>query len=176
MLSKSFVLFMFSVVFLNAGTIVGQIYQIRDGDTMDFQTEQGILTCRVLGIDTPEKYESNKLIKEANKFGIDASMIVNAGELATSYAYEYFSSNLVYALDIDGQDRYGRNLCIISDERGSYNENIVADGYSVVYKNGKYIKDRALRHKLQVAQGNAVKANSGLWADFKILMKKMANN
>lgn len=173
---RKFCICSLSVLALNAEVILGSVYQVKDGDTIDFTTERGTIICRVLGIDTPEKFESNKLQKEASKFGIDPNLITNAGELASQYAYAYFSQNATYELNINETDKYGRELCIISDFRGVYNENIVADGYSVVYKNGKYIKDKAFRHKLQVAQGNAVRANNGLWADFKILMKKMAND
>jgi len=44
------------------------------------------------------------------------------------------------------------------------NEAIIKEGYAVVYKGGKYIKDEAFKRRLLQAQNEAKNKNRGLWS------------
>ncbi len=68
-----------------------------------------------------------------------------------------------YKVDVLEKDKYGRELCIVHDGDKSYNENIIADCYAVVYQGGKYIKDDTFKRKLLQAQKEAKSNNRGLW-------------
>ena len=176
-MKKVLLSFIFLISCANATEkIEAKIEFVKDGDTMDFVANGTKFTCRVLGIDSPEKYDSNKLKQEARKFNIPVSKITNAGKRATSYAKNYFSQNNNYIVSFYGKDKYDRNLCVISDDRGYYNLNVIAGGFAVVFKKGKYIKDGQLKKSLKEAQNDASFKKIGLWLDFNDVMEAMAND
>lgn len=142
------------------------LQKISDGDTFTFKSQQhNEFKCRVYGIDTPEKFHTAKMDKDANKVGITPDTMKKAGEASTKYAQEHLKVGKSYKVDVLEKDKYGRELCIVHDGDKSYNENIIADGYAVVYKGGKYIKDEQLKRKLLQAQKEARSKNRGLWDD-----------
>ena len=151
--------------------------KISDGDTMTFHNNKGEIKCRIYGIDTPEKFKTAKFKKDMEVTGMSEKELKSAGEAATNYAKQRLHINSGYKLEIYDTDKYGRSLCVVYLNSGqSFNEKIVEDGYAVVYKRGKYTKDKELRHTLNQAQGRAVKSEAGLWRNYKILMKSMAEN
>ena len=151
--------------------------KISDGDTMTFHNNKGEIKCRIYGIDTPEKFKTAKFKKDMEFTGMSEKELKSAGEAATDYAKQRLHINSGYKLEIYDTDKYGRSLCVVYLNSGqSFNEKIVEDGYAVVYKRGKYTKDKELRHTLNQAQGRAVKSEAGLWRNYKILMKSMAEN
>lgn len=140
------------------------LQKISDGDTFTFKSQQhNEFKCRVYGIDTPEKFHTAKMDKDANKIGITPETMKKAGEASTEYAQQHLKVGKSYKVDVFEKDKYGRELCIVYDGDQSYNEAIVADGYAVVYKSGKYIKDEQFKRRLLQAQKEAKSKNSGLW-------------
>lgn len=138
--------------------------KISDGDTFTFKSQQHKeFKCRVFGIDTPEKFHTDKMDKDASKVGITAETMKKAGEASTQYAQQTLKVGKSYKVDVLEKDKYGRELCIVYDGENSYNEAIIKDGYAVVYKGGKYIKDDSLKRKLLQAQKEAKSNNRGLW-------------
>ena len=134
------------------------------GDTFTFKSQQhSEFKCRVFGIDTPEKFHTDKMDKDASKVGITAETMKKAGEASTQYAQQTLKVGKSYKVDVLEKDKYGRELCIVYDGENSYNEAIIKDGYAVVYKGGKYIKDDSLKRKLLQAQKEAKSNNRGLW-------------
>ena len=100
-----------------------------------------------------------------------------AGQAATNYAKNKLFTGQKYKINVYDKDKYNRNICIVFLQNGdNFNEKIVKDGYAVVYKHGKYTKDKQFRHQLNVAQGAAVKAEAGLWGTHKDIMRNMAND
>ncbi len=125
------------------------LQKISDGDTFTFKSQQhSEFKCRVFGIDTPEKFHTAKMDKDASKVGITAETMKKAGEASTHYAQEHLKVGKSYKVDVLEKDKYGRELCIVYDGEKSYNESIIADGYAVVYQGGKYIKDDSLKRRL----------------------------
>ena len=63
------------------------LQKISDGDTFTFKSQQhSEFKCRVFGIDTPEKFHTAKMDKDASKVGITAETMKKAGEASTQYA------------------------------------------------------------------------------------------
>lgn len=144
------------------------VYKILDGDTIDFIGDNGILTrCRVLGIDTPEKYKGRKLSIDALRTGIAKDTHLSAGHLSSNYAMEYFSYSRAYKVTLMGKDLYGRDLCVIEN----YNCDILKDGYAVVYKNGVLTKDKEYRNHLNLCQLQGI--DRGLNIEYRELMNKL---
>lgn len=139
--------------------------KISDGDTFTFKSQQhSEFKCRVFGIDTPEKFHTDKMDKDASKVGITAETMKKAGEASTQYAQQNLKVGKSYKVDVLEKDKYGRELCIVYDgDASSYNEASIKDGYAVVYKGGKYIKDDSFKRKLLQAQKEAKSNNRGLW-------------
>lgn len=149
---------------LSFATEYANLLKISDGDTFTLKNQQhNEFKCRVYGIDTPEKFHTAKMDKDANKVGITPETMKKAGEASTEYAQQHLKVGKSYKVDVLEKDKYGRELCIVYDGDKSYNEAIVADGYAVVYKNGKYIKDEQLKRRLLQAQKEAKSKNRGLW-------------
>lgn len=159
-------LFIFSYISLFA-VEYATLQKISDGDTFNFKSQQHQeFKCRVFGIDTPEKFHTAKMDKDADKAGITAETMKKAGEASTEYAKQNLKIGKSYKLDVLEKDKYGRELCIIYDGDKSYNEAIVADGYAVVYKSGKYIKDANFKRRMLQAQQEAKRKNRGLWEGY----------
>jgi endonuclease YncB( thermonuclease family) len=150
--------------------------KIKDGDTFEFESDTlGRYNCRLYGIDTPEKFGGAKLKKDAKNAHSSPEKVQEAGKLATGYAIRNLSINYTYRLFIDGKDKFGRYLCVVFMPKSevSFNENIVRDGYAVVYKKGKYTTSFGMKSKLDKAQFDAIYNKSGLWQDYYYIMKSM---
>ncbi len=149
---------------LSLASEYANLQKISDGDTFTLKSQQhSEFKCRVYGIDTPEKFHTAKMDKDANKVGITPETMKKAGEASTQYAQQHLKIGKSYKIDVLEKDKYGRELCIVYDGDKSYNESIVEDGYAVVYQGGKYIKDAQFKRRLLEAQKEAKSKNRGLW-------------
>lgn len=140
--------------------------RVLDGDTILFSNNGSDFKCRVYGIDTPEKFKGKKLNDDVLRTNIPAKIHQKAGLESTQFALDYFNGNNYNIRDY-GTDLYQRHLCIIQD----YNEKILKEGYAVVYKHGKYIKDKNFRDALNRAQQEGL--DKGLNKEFPELMQKL---
>lgn len=174
MIKQLLILILFST--LSFSVEYANLEKISDGDTFTFKsTQHKEFKCRVFGIDTPEKFHTTKMDKDADKVGVTADRMKKAGEASTEYAKKNLKIGKSYKLDILEKDKYGRELCIIDDDDKSYNEAIVSDGYAVVYKGGKFIKNENFKRKLLSAEKEAKSNNRGLWnGSTKKIMEGMA--
>ena len=92
------------------------VKRVVDGDTfeLDGKDENGkYLRVRLLGIDTPEKWQSGKLDKDAERTGRDKKTIQKLGELASDYVKKLVEGkrvNLVPEPKYEDKDKYGRLL------------------------------------------------------------------
>ncbi len=100
-----------------------------DGDTLLLETGERV---RLIGIDTPEMHESNKLNRDAQRTGQDISTIQKLGR--SSYD---FTKNLVEGkrvsleFDVERHDRYKRLLAYVYLKDGTFvNAEIVKQGYA----------------------------------------------
>jgi len=102
-----------------------------DGDTLLLENGERV---RLIGIDTPEMHESNKLYRDAERSKEDISTIQELGRRA----YE-FTKNLVEGkrvsleFDVEKHDKYGRLLAYVYLKDGTFvNAEIVKQGYAKV--------------------------------------------
>ena len=100
-----------------------------DGDTLVLENGERI---RLIGIDTPELHESNKLYRDAQRTNQDTKTIQKLGR----QAYE-FTRNLVEGkrvsleFDVEKHDKYGRLLAYVYLKDGAFvNAKIVEEGYA----------------------------------------------
>lgn len=154
----------------------GKVVNIKDGDTFDVQLSTDIRTCRLVGIDTPEKFKGRKLNADVKRTGIRTIVHLEAGSQASEYANDYFKNRFtpevwVHIMDTD---LYGRDLCVVASKdtepsiQGSYNCHAMLDGYAVYYKQGKNLK-KIYRNEFDKCDIR----DSGLWETFPVLMNKL---
>ncbi|MCX6163463.1 MAG: thermonuclease family protein [Ignavibacteriae bacterium] len=136
------------------------VKRVVDGDTFELSNGEKV---RLLGIDTPEKYESKKLDKDVEATGQDKKTIKKLGKLASDYVKNFVEGKKVILErepNYDDKDRYGRLLRWIYLEDGTFvNGKIVRDGYAQVYEKFPVSKLDELRKYQKEARDN----NRGLW-------------
>ena len=136
------------------------VKRVVDGDTFELSNGEKV---RLLGIDTPEKFESKKLEKDAEVTKQDKKTIKKLGKLASDYVKDFVEGKKVYLErepNYDDKDRYGRLLRWIYLEDGTFvNGKIVRDGYAQVYEKFTVSKLDELRKYQKEAREN----NRGLW-------------
>jgi len=111
------------------------VIRVSDGDTVWVLINGRQRKLRLLGIDTPEKFASRKLSREAAHCGVSEGYKKNLGQMATHYAKKLLTKGQKVRLVSYGRGYYGRVLGVIYLPDGTcYNEKIVEDGYACVYK------------------------------------------
>jgi len=135
------------------------VKRVVDGDTILLETGERV---RLIGIDTPELHESNKLYRDAQRAKEDITAIQRLGRRA----YE-FTKNLVEGkrvsleFDVERHDRYKRLLAYVYLKDGTFvNAEIVKQGYASLMTFPPNVKYADLFVKLyQEAREN----RRGLW-------------
>ena len=136
------------------------VIRVVDGDTFELENKERV---RLLGIDTPEKYESKKLEKDATTSGMDKKTVKKLGQMASDYVKKFVEGKRV-RLERDptneDKDRYGRLLRYVYLEDGTcVNAKIIQDGYAQVYESFPITKMDEFRKLQREAREN----NRGLW-------------
>jgi micrococcal nuclease len=136
------------------------VKRVVDGDTFLLSNGERV---RLLGIDTPEKYESKKLDKDVEATKQDKKTIKKLGQLASDYVKELAEGKKVILErepNYEDKDRYGRLLRWVYLEDGTFiNGKIVKDGYAQVYEKFPVSKLEELRKYQKEAREN----KRGLW-------------
>ena len=138
------------------------ITKVYDGDTFQIETGEKV---RLLGIDTPEKWDSSKLDKDSERSGKDKEIIKKLGALASDYAEKILLNQkviLVADSTNSDKDRYGRLLRYAYLEDGTFfNLQIIKDGFANAYTKYPVI----YMEQFLEAQREARENKRGLWGD-----------
>lgn len=134
------------------------ITRVVDGDTIQLNDGRKI---RLIGVDTPEKYDGSKLTNDSKKSGKSKEIIKQEGERSSDFTKKLCEGKkckLVF--DKNKFDRYNRTLAYVVLEDGKVlNEEIIKNGYGIAYTSF-YFKDKIKYLKLEnEARNNKV----GLW-------------
>jgi micrococcal nuclease len=110
-----------------------RVVRVIDGDTVVLRTDGREETVRLIGIDTPEVRESEKLERDVRRQGRDRATIQAMGARATKYTQERVLARSVFVeRDVRLRDRYGRSLAYLWLADGRLlNAEIVREGYAV---------------------------------------------
>ncbi|MBE2228239.1 MAG: thermonuclease family protein [Ignavibacteria bacterium] len=157
------ILFIFLFLAFNL-TVFSQntVTKVIDGDTFVIDTGEKV---RLLGIDTPEKWESGKLDRDSERTGKDKEVIKLLGQLASDYAEKMLLNQTVVLLSDSTNsdtDRYGRLLRYAYLSDGTlFNLKIIQDGYAYAYTKYPVI----YMEEFVKAQHEARENARGLWSD-----------
>lgn len=136
------------------------VSKVIDGDTFKMSNGEKI---RLIGIDTPEKFDSDKLEKNSSRSGRDKETIKKLGEASSEYVKKLVEGKrvtLVKDPGYDDKDKYGRLLRYVYTEDGIFvNAKILEDGYANVY----YSKSISKMNEFKKLEKEARENKRGLW-------------
>jgi micrococcal nuclease len=100
-----------------------------DGDTLQLQTGERV---RLIGIDTPEVHESDKLYRDSQRTKTDIATIQAMGRLSYEFTKKLVEGKRVsLEFDVEKFDRYKRILAYVYLKDGTFvNAEIVKQGYA----------------------------------------------
>lgn len=100
-----------------------------DGDTLQLEDGRKV---RLIGIDTPEMHESNKLYRDAMRSSEDAETIKKMGRQAYEFTRKLAQGKRVrLEFDLEKYDKYNRLLAYVYLKDGVFvNAEIVKQGYA----------------------------------------------
>jgi len=130
-----------------------------DGDTLLLESGERI---RLIGIDTPEIHESNKLRRDSQRSGQDMHTIQALGRQSYNFTRQLVEGKRVnLEFDVEKQDKYKRLLAYVYLKDGTFvNAEIVRQGYASLMTFPPNVKYADLFLKLyQEARDN----KRGLW-------------
>lgn len=132
-----------------------------DGDTLKLSTGERV---RLIGIDTPEMHESQKLTRDSQRSGTDAQAIKALGRRAYQFTKNLVEGKRVsLEFDVEKYDKYKRLLAYAYLKDGTFvNAEIVKQGYASLMTYPPNVKYADLLLKLY---REARENKRGLWSD-----------
>ena len=107
------------------------VTRVVDGDTLKLSNGKKV---RLIGVDTPETYFSEKLVRDSKRSRKDISVIQAMGKKSSAFTKDLcFNKKVRLEYDIEKRDRYGRWLAYVYLEDGTFvNAKILEEGYGQV--------------------------------------------
>ena len=152
-----------------------QVVRVKDGDTLVLNLAGQDEDVRLIGVDTPEKFESDKLYRDDADSPLRADEIQALGEGASRFAEDLLEGETVYLEPgLEPRDRYGRLLAYLylPDSEGDWtfgdetfrqvNLELVRAGWAdalTVPPNDAYQGD------FENAADRARRAGAGMWGE-----------
>lgn len=136
------------------------VREVIDGDTIRLKNRKKV---RLIGIDTPELYECDKLFRDSKKSGISPKEIQKMGRESYQFTKQMCEKKFVF-LEFDQQkyDKYGRILAYVHLLDGTMlNQEIIEQGYGLAYLYFPF--NQEYRENFVRSQKEAKKSNRGLW-------------
>lgn len=99
------------------------LVRVSDGDTIVVSINGKNTKLRLIGIDTPEKYDGEKLERKSREWGISTQEIKQMGKKSSNFTKDLLKGKKLYLeYDVTKYDRYGRLLAYVYflDEDGSW--------------------------------------------------------
>jgi micrococcal nuclease len=132
-----------------------------DGDTLKLENGERV---RLIGIDTPEVHESQKLYRDSQKSGQDILTIKKLGKKAWDFTKELVEGKRVrLEFDVEKHDKYDRLLAYVYLKDGTFvNAEIIKQGYASLMTYPPNVKHvDTFKQLYRQAREN----NRGLWKE-----------
>lgn len=140
-----------------------RVVRVIDGDTIQARLSNARTErVRLIGMDTPEVYESEKLERDSRESGRSREEIQALGRLASGFTKKHLDGKDVgLELDVQMRDRYGRLLAYVWLSDGTlFNFLILREGYAQVLTIPPNVKYTEL---FLACQREAREKRRGLW-------------
>lgn len=141
------------------------VKKVNDGDTFEIFIDGKTEKVRMLGIDTPEKWDSDKFERDLKRTGKDKETIKKLGTLSSEFTTRLIGGKKVLLqadTKGDDKDKYGRLLRYVYLEDGTFvNLKIVEEGYANAYRKFNVSK----QNEFIKAENEAREKKKGLWGD-----------
>ncbi|MEO8513894.1 MAG: thermonuclease family protein [Ignavibacteria bacterium] len=141
------------------------VKKVNDGDTFEVFIDGKTEKVRMLGIDTPEKWDSDKFERDLERTGKDKETIKKLGTLSSEFTTKLIGGKkVILQADTKGddKDKYGRLLRYVYLEDGTFvNLKIVEEGYANAYRKFNVSK----QNEFIEAEKLAREKKKGLWGD-----------
>jgi len=146
-----------------SGLVPATVVRVVDGDTLVARLGDGrTARVRLIGVDTPEVHDADKLRREAETSGRDVATIRALGLRATTFTKKHLAGRHIdIERDVTALDRYGRTLAYVWLGDELYNVILVREGYAhliTLPPNVRYAGTLAACYRAARA------ARRGLWA------------
>ncbi len=137
------------------------VKRVVDGDTIQLENGERV---RLIGIDTPEMHESDKLYRDSQRTHQDTRTIKALGRRAYEFTKTLVEGKRVsLEFDVEKYDKYDRLLAYVYLKDGTFiNAEIVKQGYASLLTIPPNVKYADLFLKLYQ---EARKTRRGLWRD-----------
>jgi len=135
------------------------VVKVVDGDTLKLAGGERV---RLIGIDTPEMHESQKLYRDSRKSGMDVKVIQAMGRRAAAFTRGLVEGKTVkLEFDAESRDKYRRLLAYVYLSDGTFvNAEIIRQGYASPMKYPPNIKHS---EEFQRLYREAQDKKIGLW-------------
>ncbi|MDD5746378.1 MAG: thermonuclease family protein [Candidatus Omnitrophica bacterium] len=111
------------------------VSRVIDGDTVQLENGERV---RLLGIDTPEIYQSRESEEKARSRGTDVEAIRVLGKQAAVFTKQLLEGKRVrLTFDVDKKDKYDRLLAYVFIDQPPAVDAVMADGYYFIYDGTK---------------------------------------
>jgi micrococcal nuclease len=138
------------------------VKRVVDGDTFVLSNNEKV---RLIGVDTPEKFQSAKLEKDVQRSGKDKKAIQELGKAASEFVKNLVEGKIVTLVKdskSSERDKYDRLLRYVYLEDGTcVNAKIIEEGYGNAYTVFRFEKIDEFRNLEREARIN----KRGLWKE-----------
>lgn len=91
-----------------------KVARVVDGDTLILEGQRRPIKVRLIGIDTPEMHDSDKLVEDAERSGADIRTVQGLGKRSSQFASKLVKNRMVRVeYGSERQDRHGRTLAYV---------------------------------------------------------------
>ena len=137
-----------------------RVKRVVDGDTLELDNGERV---RLIGIDTPEVHQSDKLFRDSQRSGEDIRTIQEMGRRSSAFTRELVEGKSVrLEFDVEKYDKYNRLLAYVYlvDDGTFVNAEIISSGYASLMSIPPNIK---YADKFQRLYQEARQQRRGLW-------------
>lgn len=139
------------------------VVEVTDGDTIVVRVDGGTERVRLIGIDTPELHDSEKLERDVARSGQSRAAIQAQGRAARDFLVGRVAGRTVaLEADVEPRDRYGRTLAYVWLDDVLVNALILEHGWGRLLTVPPNVRRVT---QLRTAEQTARAAQAGLWAD-----------
>ncbi|MCU0651028.1 MAG: thermonuclease family protein [Candidatus Omnitrophica bacterium] len=137
------------------------VSRVVDGDTLALSGGEKV---RLIGIDTPEMHESDKLYRDSKKSGQDVKTIQALGRKSYAFTRSLVEGkNVRLEFDVEKRDKYNRLLAYVYLPDGTFvNAEIVKQGYASLLTYPPNVKHA---DEFRILYRQAREKKSGLWKE-----------